>query len=132
MLDERRVAQRAAQVEVWPAASNIVRMSGVMRESNISLWLLPLIDQIHSKALQSGFEEVVLDIRALEYANAALWRCLVHWVKRVCQSATVTYKLRILSDPSRSWQQIGVPTLRAFSLDTSGTERLILGTGASD
>jgi hypothetical protein len=127
MMTGRRYAQKTAHVEVWAGATNTVRMVGVMREANIATWLLPLIDEIHTTATEARFEEVVLDIRPLEYANAALWRCLVHWVKRVCHEGSSTYKLRIVSDPKRYWQQIGVPTLCAFSIDPSGVDRLILG-----
>ena len=125
-LEARVVKQGAARVDVWLNGSSLVRIRGVMRELKVSSWLLPLIDEIHATARAQHLAEVVLDIRALEYANAALWRCLVHWVKRVRQQVEEPYRLRIVSNPGCSWQRIGVPSLRPFSVDDSGAERIVL------
>ncbi len=126
MIPELHLRRGSARIDAWSEGTNVVRMQGVMREENVGAWLLPMVSEIHKAALREGFGEVVLDIRVLEYANAALWRCLVHWVKLVCQEQRKVYKLRVLCDCTRSWQQIGVPSLRPFSLDASGDERLIL------
>ena len=120
------VKRGSARIEVWLHNSNLIRIEGVMREMGVGDWMLPLIDEIHTTARVERLAEVVLDIRDLEYANAAVWRCLVHWVKRVRQQDDAAYKLRVVSNPGCSWQRIGVPSLRAFSMDGSGAERLIL------
>ncbi len=127
MIRELHLLRGTARVDAWSHGSNVVRMQGVMREENVGVWLLPMVSEIHNAALREGLREVVLDIRVLEYANAALWRCLVHWVKLVRQERRA-YKLRVLCDSTRSWQQIGVPSLRTFCLGAGGDERLILET----
>jgi hypothetical protein len=125
-LAPRLVERGSARIDVWAEARNVVRIHGVMREPAVGDWLLPLIDEIHGTARAEHLQEIVLDIQELEYANAAVWRCLVHWVRRVRQQGAAPYSLRIVSNPECSWQRIGVPSLRPFSLDTNGAPRLIL------
>jgi hypothetical protein len=126
-LPERRVlVHGSARVFLWTGARhNVVRMEGIIREENVGDWLAPLIDEMHGTADRARMEEVTLDIRRLEYANAAFWRCLVQWLKRIRED-TNGYDLRITSDPNRAWQHLGVPILRVFSLDATGVERLVL------
>lgn len=121
----RRVVRSTVRVDVWAAPGNVVRMTGVMREPDVGSWLVPLIEEIHAGALEAKLDEVVLDIRTLEYANAALWRCLVLWLKRI-RDASETYRLRLISNPVHRWQSVGVPALKVFGLDAQGTERLIV------
>jgi len=125
-LQARVVERGSARIALWVQESNLIRIQGVIREAHVSSWMLPLIEEIHTAARSECLTEVVLDLRALDYANAAVWRCLVHWVKRVRQQEAAAYKLRVVSNQDCAWQRIGIPSLRAFSIDNTGLERLIL------
>jgi len=121
----------ASTVQLWVGPKeNSIRMEGVIREADAGTWLDPLMDEIHRTALRAALDEVILDIRRLEYANAVVWRCLVQWIRRM-RELRDAYRIVILSDPNRHWQAVGAPALRTFSLDATGTERLILKAGYS-
>jgi hypothetical protein len=122
----RSLVRGTARVHLWGGTyENVIRMEGVIREANVDQWLKPLFEEIHEAAVRLKLRELVLDIRPLEYANAAVWRCLVQWIKQMRQLLQA-YRLIIVTDPKRSWQKVGAPALRAFSLDGNGIERLIV------
>jgi hypothetical protein len=112
-----RVVRGAVQVRIWEQGHNIVALVGVISEPDVARWLQPLLEDIHQAALVRGLDEVILDIRNLEYANAALWKCLVVWLKRIREPRERIYGLRLRANDQHRWQQIGVPTLRIFGAD---------------
>ncbi|HZS40075.1 MAG TPA: hypothetical protein VFF06_24765 [Polyangia bacterium] len=93
---------------------NVVAFEGVLREQDPAAWLCPLIDTIHARATDEHFKEVVLDLRRLEYANAAAWKCIVYWVQLLKDGGESSYHLRIYSDDKHRWQHIGMTALRVF------------------
>jgi hypothetical protein len=99
----------------------VVAFEGLMREPHPDTWFVPLIDEAHGKAVAEQLREVVLDIRKLSYANAAAWKCLVYWVKKMQQDRRAAYRLRVLCEEAHSWQHVGMPALRVF-----GRERLVI------
>jgi hypothetical protein len=109
------------EVSVDTGTTIVVTFEGVMREANPSEWFMPLIDSVHSKAVARGVLEVALDIRRVEYANAAAWKCLVYWLRAMREDPQARYCLCIRCDEAHQWQQIGMPALRAF-----GGHRLIV------
>jgi hypothetical protein len=114
---ERVVVRATATIHLWGGpAGNVVRMAGVMREADAESWLVPLLSDVHRTAIVRRFKEVELDIRDLEYANAALWRSLVVWIKRIREQSG-SYNLRVTWDRSRRWQEIALSTLRVFAFD---------------
>ena len=98
-----------------------VAFAGLMREAHPDTWFVPLINEAHGRAVNDRLREVVLDIRQLSYANAAAWKCLVYWLKRMHQDSRAGYQLRILCEQAHSWQHVGMPALRVF-----GGERLVI------
>lgn len=94
-----------------------VRIEGVLREENVAAWFHPLIEDVHRAAVEAGLAEVVLDIRGLEYANASVWSCLVQWLRLLRQDARARYTLRVLSEPTYRWQNVGMSALRVFGAD---------------
>lgn len=124
--EPRRFVHDSVRVHMWVGSGNVIRLTGVMREPNVGTWLAPLIDEIDRVAIEQRMREVVLDIRGLAYANVALWRCLVLWLKRIRTRPDAHYNVRLISDSGHRWQQIGVPTLRVFGKDSRGTDRLII------
>jgi hypothetical protein len=102
-----------------PGSDNVVVLEGVLREADPAMWLLPLIDDIHARATRDRLQLVVFDLRTLTYANAAAWKCIVYWVRRLKDVSDAPYRLCILGDEKHRWQQVGMSTLRVF-----GEERL--------
>jgi hypothetical protein len=117
-LTARQVKRPTAMISV---AGQAVRISGVLREIDTDEWLSPLFLEIHAEAVGAELPEVVLDLRELSYANAALWKCIVGWLKLLRRDTRGAYALRVLSDTRHRWQQLGLPALGVF-----GAERLIL------
>lgn len=115
-----------AQVDICGGRGEIVRLTGVIRDANVEGWFAPLISTIHTRAITTPLREVVLDIRDLEYANAAFWRCMVRWLKRIQSTSPAPYRLRVLCNLRRTWQAVALPTLRVFGVDVSGIEHIVL------
>jgi hypothetical protein len=106
-----------ARVSMRLAGNAFVHIEGVMREANVDDWLRPLIEDVHRYTVDMQCTEVALDIRKLEYANAALWRCIVAWLKRIRDDEHARYNLRLCANVTHRWQQLGVPMLTVFGVD---------------
>jgi hypothetical protein len=106
------------------AEGNQMTMEGVVRDEDVASSVTPLIEEMHRHAVDKSLREVVLDLRRLEYANAAFWKCIVVWLKRIRQDQTARYNLRLVASPEHSWQRIGVPALRVFGADRLVVEGL--------
>jgi hypothetical protein len=114
-LDARTFVRGGAEISLATGGTTL-RIAGSLREKDVGAWFEPLIQQIHAAATEHAVPEVVLDLRDLEYANAALWSCLVDWLRLIRREMRQTYKLRLRSGP-HGWQRIGVPTLIVFGVD---------------
>jgi len=88
-----------------------IKLQGVLHEQDARDWLCPFLLEIHRIAVETAMPEVIFDIRQLAYANAALWRSLVFWLRLLKQSPDTPYRVRFLSDPVYRWQKLGVPPL---------------------
>jgi hypothetical protein len=93
---------------------NTVVLEGVLREPEPAKWLCPFIDDIHRQANEHEIKEVELDLRPLEYANAAAWKCIVYWVRLLKEPSMTPYQLHVIGDQKHRWQQVGITTLRIF------------------
>jgi hypothetical protein len=109
-----RMERGQLRVYTPTGSHNVIVFEGVLREPEPAEWLCPLIDELHARANKEAFREIVLDLRLLAYANAAAWKCIVHWVRRLKDPSPSPYRLRILADEKHRWQQIGMTTLRVF------------------
>ena len=116
-----RTVQRGTAGVVTGREPGTVELTGIMREAEVASWLAPLFEELHRSAVMSAMRMVVLDLRKLEYANAAVWTCLVRWVKLLREDPESRYTLRVLSEPTFKWQQVGMSALRVF-----GADRLIV------
>jgi hypothetical protein len=94
---------------------------GVLRDADVGKWLQPIIDRVHADALLRGTNEITVDICDVEYANASAWKCFVYWLRLLSDDKNASYRLRLVCDKRRHWQNVGVPFLRVF-----GSERLSL------
>jgi hypothetical protein len=115
------VVRSSCRIQSSPDRSNLVVLEGTLREPDQGGWFRDLVVDLHARALRGGFAEVVLDLRAVEYANPAVWKSLVSWFRLLRDDPRATYTIRILCDQDHRWQQVGVPALRVF-----GHDRLVL------
>ena len=108
------IERHALRVFNPPGRANTIVFEGVLREPNPTEWLCPLIDEIHRQANARELKEIVLDLRPLEYANAAAWKCIVYWVRLLKDPSPSPYKLHLMADEKHRWQQVGMTALRVF------------------
>jgi hypothetical protein len=94
-----------------------MELSGRAADPEVAGWLCPLIDDVHKAAVATEMTKVVLDVRRLEHANAALWRCLVYWVRVLRRDAAARYDLEVLAAPAHGWQIVGMASLRIIGAD---------------
>jgi hypothetical protein len=100
---------------------NALAFRGVLRDADVHVWLSALVDEIHERAVGRKLAEVIVDLRELEYANAAAWRCFIYWLRKLDAESRQKYKLRIRGNPAQSWQSLGIRALVPFS-----RERLVI------
>ena len=116
---QRKALERATvRIEV---AGHTVRIRGVLGEPDTSPWLSGFLGDIHRDAMSNKVPEVILDIRQLRYANAALSRVLLMWLRQVRETGEGAYSIRLLCDPIIRWQKFSVPPLQTF-----GADRLVI------
>jgi len=61
-------------------------------------------------------DEVVVDMRRLDFMNSSCLKTLVTWLKKVRERpATQQYPIRFLRDQSAYWQERSLDALRAFA-----------------
>ncbi len=96
-------------------AGNVVKLAGVLRDADVGVWLRPVIQEVHRNAMARALEQVIVDIRQVEYANASAWKCFVYWLRLLEDEDGAAYTLKLLCDESRRWQSSGVPFLSVFS-----------------
>ena len=116
-LPHRLLVGAAAKLLIGENGSNTVKLQGILRDPDVPTWLSQSIADIHSAAVARLLPEVVLDIQGLEYANATAWRCLMGWLHLIHADPSARYKLRVVTEHSYHWQQIGVRTMRILGKD---------------
>lgn len=108
-------------LRVSPFGTNTLVFQGVFREEDVNSWFSPLVDEVHARAVKHDLLEVVVDLRHLEYANAATWKCFLYWVQRLLGDVKAQYKIRVRGNSEHHWQRVGFPALVAF-----GKQRLVV------
>jgi hypothetical protein len=92
-----------------------LELRGVLREIDAQTWLSPLVREVHRLAVAQKLDEVVLDLRELEYANASLIKCLVEWMRLIRDEGTVRYRVRVRSTNAHRWQKVGIAGVEALA-----------------
>jgi hypothetical protein len=74
------------------------------------------LDAVHRDALQRAAEEVVADVRALEFASSSCLKAFVTWLQRVQElDDDRRYQILFRSNPHHSWQRRSLGALAAFA-----------------
>ncbi len=113
-LAPRKICRGSTVVEVGLSPGNVVRVSGVFRETGEEPWLQDLLVSIHEEAQRIRLDELLLDLRDLTYANAEGWRNLVLLLRLLKGPPRASYKLLMLTNMAHQWQRVGIPTLSVF------------------
>lgn len=100
------------RVIVADEGPNVVLLTGVLRQVDDRDWLAQLIGEWHEAAVAAECPEIVLDLRELEYANSAVWKCLTNWVRLIHRDQRAVYCLRIRARAGAHWQQLGLSALQ--------------------
>jgi hypothetical protein len=73
---------------------------------------------VHSEAQRSLVEEVIVDVRLLEFMNSSCLKCLVRWITTVQkQPGEQKYRIVFVSSPSVFWQQRSLNPLACLAND---------------
>jgi hypothetical protein len=94
-----------------------VRMSGnggMKAQHTLEQFLTAL----HEQVPQVGAQEVVVDIRELEFMNSSCLKDLVFWLSTVRDSPpSLRYQIVFLSNPAFHWQKRSLHSLTCFATD---------------
>ena len=86
-------------------------------ESSAVKQLNELLTLVHDEALRRKVAEVVVDFRALEFMNSTCFKSFISWIVQVRALAAETqYKIRLLSDKSKHWQDRSLGALSSFAV----------------
>jgi hypothetical protein len=73
---------------------------------------------VHSAVTEAQIDEVVIDLRALEFMNSSCFKSFVSWVGLLHDTpVSAQYKVRFLSDAKKHWQSRSLNALACFAID---------------
>jgi hypothetical protein len=92
-----------------------LKMAGTA-DLNVKIQLDQFIGSVHDEALRISAEEVVVDLRQLEFMNSSCLKTLVWWIGVVQDMAAGTaYRITFLSSPSMYWQRRSLHALACLA-----------------
>jgi hypothetical protein len=76
-----------------------------------------LLQKAHQSALSNNVKEITVGFRDLEFMNSSCIKVFVTWLTRIEGVAEdKRYRIRFLSDPSKSWQKRSLHALSCFAV----------------
>lgn len=82
-----------------------------------------LLKSIHSVAVANRVEEVIVDMRELEFMNSSCFKTFVSWISALQDAeGGAKYKIRFLSDKKKHWQKRSLNALACFAVDLTAVE----------
>jgi hypothetical protein len=80
--------------------------------------LRDLMARIHVEMVRAKAREIEIDLRDLEFMNAACMKLFVNWVSDILESPEdQRYRLRFVSNPEVRWQRRSLMALQCFTTD---------------
>jgi anti-anti-sigma factor len=77
-----------------------------------------LLDRIHTDARTLDVNQVVIDLRQLEFMNSSCFRHFIGWIATIQElDQGRRYDVKFLSKPSYHWQRRSLQSLRSFAVD---------------
>lgn len=80
--------------------------------------LRELVASLHAEMVRLRAPEAVIDLRDLEFMNAACMKLFVGWVSEILEGpADQRYRLRFVSNPEVRWQRRSLSALSCITTD---------------
>jgi len=77
-----------------------------------------LLTRAHAEATRLGANEMVIDLRQLEFMNSSCFKCFLSWITDIQELATdQQYRVKFLSNPKLHWQKRSLHSLRCFAVE---------------
>jgi hypothetical protein len=77
-----------------------------------------LLTKVHAEATVLPPEEVVVDVRQLEFMNSSCFKTFVIWISDIQALIPARqYHVRFVSNPSIHWQKRSLHALRCFAIE---------------
>jgi|GEM_PF-813919 len=93
-------------VHEGPDGGLVVKFVGTIDHTNPGEFLDPLLDRVHTQALEHQFRQVEADITELEFLNSNGIKSVIKWVMRHMElNERVRYGLKVTYSRKITWQQ---------------------------
>jgi hypothetical protein len=80
--------------------------------------LRDLMSRIHAELVRVSAREIEIDLRDLEFMNAACMKLFVNWVSEILEGPEdQRYRLRFVSNPDVRWQRRSLMALQCLTAD---------------
>jgi len=80
--------------------------------------LRDVMTRLHAELVRVSAKEIEIDLRDLEFMNAACMKLFVNWVSEILESPEEQrYRLRFVSNPEVRWQRRSLMALQCFTTD---------------
>ena len=77
-----------------------------------------LLTRAHSEATRLGANEMVIDLRQLEFMNSSCFKCFLSWITDIQELAPdQQYRVKFVSNPKLHWQKRSLHSLRCFAVE---------------
>jgi hypothetical protein len=114
-----------------PCAIAVSRLASSVRvdlrgDANIDavLAVAAAFDQAHARAISDGCDQVVVDVRHLEFMNSECFKKVLTWIGRVASMGPPPpYRIRFISDARISWQKRSLHALESFAAGIVSVEK---------
>ena len=85
---------------------------------NVKTQLDRFITAVHEEARRTAVEQVVVDLRGLEFMNSSCLKSFVWWISTVQDlEPGPSYRITFLSSPSMYWQRRSLNALACLATD---------------
>jgi anti-anti-sigma factor len=112
----------AGQLKVNAQLDTTGKRMDVLLSGNADMRSAPQLQDwlhaLHEESARAHVEEVVIDLRTLEFMNSSCFKGFLSWISEVRDGdAAHQYRIRFLSDPNMLWQRRSLHALSCFAVD---------------
>jgi hypothetical protein len=89
-------------------------MSGSVLDMDPGALLMPHIRDLHDRIIRQAVRTFNIDVRALSFVNSSGIRVFIDWLGLIQRSKSA-YTLRVIMDPSVTWQRLTFGALESVA-----------------
>ena len=104
----------AGAVRMRLADKDTLAMSGSVLDMDPGALLMPHIRDLHERIVRQGIRTFNIDVRALSFVNSSGIRVFIDWLG-LMQRSRSPYTLRVVMDPSVTWQRLTFAALESVA-----------------